>query len=345
MRGTTSCIAALCVLACAVAPSPALAREATTSQDSSAGEAHRAEPSRPSREGCTFAGADWSTAVKTATVSAYQDHLARFPNCTFATLARARIAALALDGHVKPESEVVTGWLGLQIQAITPEDAKRIRLREAQGALVTAAEGPAAGAGIRAGDAIVALDGNEVSTAVDLSAAIGSMAPGEAVRLVVVRRGRERMFKVTLAAINRPPQSAVAYWDRGNAYWTNKDLAHAVADFGAAIAIDPKFTVSYMSRGDVYSQMREYDSAISDYTEAIALDHKAGRSYGNRGYAYYMKQDYDRAISDYGVAIALDAQDARSYYRRGLAKRAKGDIAGGEDDIAAARRIDPQVTE
>ena len=45
-------------------------------------------------DGCELAAAHWTSVESIGTRLAYQDHLARFPSCTFATLASARIAAL-----------------------------------------------------------------------------------------------------------------------------------------------------------------------------------------------------------------------------------------------------------
>lgn len=51
-----------------------------------------------SSDPCALAAMHWQSTESIHTLSAYRDHLARFPTCTFADLARARIAALS-----KPE--------------------------------------------------------------------------------------------------------------------------------------------------------------------------------------------------------------------------------------------------
>jgi tetratricopeptide (TPR) repeat protein len=53
--------------------------------------------------------------------------------------------------------------------------------------------------------------------------------------------------------------------------------------------------------------------------------------------------DLDRAIADFEQAIRLQPALAVGLYWRGIAKRLKGDAAAGEADIAAARKIDPDV--
>ena len=52
---------------------------------------------------------------------------------------------------------------------------------------------------------------------------------------------------------------------------------------------------------------------------------------------------YDEAIADYDAALRDRAEKAASLYGRGMAKRRKGDFAGGNADIAAARRSGPNV--
>lgn len=58
----------------------------------------RAQPERTAgatkTADCLLAETHWKSAEQIKTVEAYNDHLARFPNCAFATLAKARIASL-----------------------------------------------------------------------------------------------------------------------------------------------------------------------------------------------------------------------------------------------------------
>ena len=65
-------------------------------------------------------------------------------------------------------------------------------------------------------------------------------------------------------------------------------------------------------------------------------------SYINRGNVWSDKGDVDRAIADYNEAVRLAPDSALALYLRGLARQKKGDKAGIAD-IAAAKRIDPDV--
>jgi tetratricopeptide (TPR) repeat protein len=66
-------------------------------------------------------------------------------------------------------------------------------------------------------------------------------------------------------------------------------------------------------------------------------------AYYNRGLAYENLNNYAKAIADYSEALALDPEDADALLYRGLDKIRLGDKAGGDADIAAAKRIDPNI--
>ena len=106
-------------------------------------------------------------------------------------------------GQLKDKGAVTRGWVGVQIQPVTPEIADSIGLKRAEGALVAEPQpnGPAAKAGIVAGDVITAVNGTPVKDARDLARQIGSIAPGTTVRLTVWRKGEEKTFSMALGEL------------------------------------------------------------------------------------------------------------------------------------------------
>ena len=95
---------------------------------------------------------------------------------------------------LKKDGSVARGYIGVQIQPVTAEMAAAIGLKHPHGALVAAAEdnGPAARAGVRRGDTITAVNGEEVKDARDLSRRIASFAPGSKTTITVFRDGKQR---------------------------------------------------------------------------------------------------------------------------------------------------------
>jgi serine protease Do len=99
---------------------------------------------------------------------------------------------------LKDKGSVSRGFIGVQIQPVTPEIADAIGLPRPGGALIAeaAADGPAARAGVRRGDTITAIDGAPVKDARDLSRRIATVKPGERIKVTLWRDGRERALSI-----------------------------------------------------------------------------------------------------------------------------------------------------
>jgi len=110
--------------------------------------------------------------------------------------------------QLKDKGSVVRGFIGVQIQPVTEEVADSLGLQKAEGALVAEpqAGGPAAKAGIKAGDVIVAVNGQPVKDARDLAKRIGAMAPGSSVKLDVFRKGETQTLTLTLGELPKEQQ-------------------------------------------------------------------------------------------------------------------------------------------
>jgi serine protease Do len=106
------------------------------------------------------------------------------------------IAQLRDHGHV------ARGWLGVQMQAVTPTLAKALGLDKAEGVLIDVVEpdSPAVRAGVRQGDVITGFNGNHVATPRELSFAVADMPAGKTAGLSVLRDGQERQLNVTVGS-------------------------------------------------------------------------------------------------------------------------------------------------
>ena len=95
--------------------------------------------------------------------------------------------------------ETRRGWLGVRIQDVTDDLADGLGLAEARGALVTdVPEGPAADAGMEAGDVILTFDGVDVDDTRGLVRQVGETEIGKEVRVLVFRDGKSETLRVTL---------------------------------------------------------------------------------------------------------------------------------------------------
>ncbi len=105
--------------------------------------------------------------------------------------------------QLREKGSVTRGWVGVQIQTVTPAIAESLGLKKPEGALVAEPMPgtPAATAGIQSGDVIVSLDGQPVKDSRDLAKKIASIPPGTAVTVAVLRKGQEKTVKVTLGEL------------------------------------------------------------------------------------------------------------------------------------------------
>ncbi len=107
------------------------------------------------------------------------------------------LTQLSTTGHV------ARGRLGVAIQGVDAPLAKALGLDRPKGALVGEVEpgGPAAKAGLQAGDVILGVDQAEVPRVEDLPRIVARHAPGSKVSLRVLRERNARSVDVTLDAL------------------------------------------------------------------------------------------------------------------------------------------------
>ena len=115
----------------------------------------------------------------------------------------------AVVKQLREHGSVTRGWIGVQIQPVTPEIAESLNLKSARGALVAEPQpgSPAMTAGIRAGDIITHVNGNPVRDARELARTIGAMPPKTSVRLTVLRNGAEQQITLTLGELPNQQQA------------------------------------------------------------------------------------------------------------------------------------------
>lgn len=102
------------------------------------------------------------------------------------------LAAPAVVGTARRIAEQAppTGWIGV-VGSDAPDGGVRIE--------EVVPDGPAATAGVAAGDVVVGVDSREVRAMADLSSAVGGSAPGTVLTVVVRRDGAEVWIPVTTA--------------------------------------------------------------------------------------------------------------------------------------------------
>jgi serine protease Do len=111
--------------------------------------------------------------------------------------------------QLRDKGTVTRGWIGVQIQPVTPDIAESMGLKQTTGALVSEPQldSPAVKAGIESGDVITSVDGNAIHDARELARRIATMAPGTSVKLSLIRKGEEKTVTLTLGTLPNEKQA------------------------------------------------------------------------------------------------------------------------------------------
>jgi len=102
---------------------------------------------------------------------------------------------------------VTRGWIGVEVQEITPELAESFRMPSADGALIAGVMrgGPADKAGIRPGDVLLAIGDRKVKDAQGMLELIAALEPGKPGRITLGRDDKELQVEATIG--RRPTRS------------------------------------------------------------------------------------------------------------------------------------------
>jgi serine protease Do len=196
--------------------------------------------------------------------------------------------------------KVSRGFLGINIQPLTPELAKEFNLPdESSGVLVggVTANGAAAQAGLEDGDVVVEFNGKKVTDPRSLQLLVAQTAPGSKVTLHILRgaAGSKASGKTVTATLGELPQEALASLNRNAPEDRNQKGADAldgveVTDLDAAtrrqlgvprtvqgalvVNIDPDSNAAEngLSQGDVIMEIDR--QRVRNADEAVALSQK-----------------------------------------------------------------------
>ena len=198
-----------------------------------------------------------------------------------ATVAAPVVAELIEEGKVS------RGWLGVTLQALTPEIAESLGMEEASGVLVNdvAPDSPAARAGMRRADVVTAVGGRAMENGKALAREIGTMEPGDEVVVTVVRDGEPLEIAVKLGgwpdaggaeAVSEAPAPEPAAGPRLGVYLESRDGKLVIA----SVRPDTPAAEARLRRGDVLISVdNEPVAASADVREALRKASGAGREH------------------------------------------------------------------
>lgn len=139
--------------------------------------------------------------------------------------------AKSLVPQLIAKGKVTRGWLGVQIQRLTPELAESYGLETEKGALIGSVfpDSPAEKAGIQRGDIVLTFDGKPIEDPFDLSAFVAEMPAGKEVTFKILREGKKEIT-ITAKIGERQEEGAVAKTEEGQKSTTSDLLGLSVRD-------------------------------------------------------------------------------------------------------------------
>ena len=150
----------------------------------------------------------------------------------------------------------------------------------------------------------------------------------------------------TLADLNREieanPESADAFFERGNFHARRDERDNAIEDYSTAIKLDPKHADAYVRRSNMYVMTTKYEKALSDANHAIALIPRWYRGFEQKARVEQAMEAYQQAIADGTRALQIWKDSEPALEEMGHAYSALGQHQKAMDCVTRnARTGDP----
>ena len=192
--------------------------------------------------------------------------------------------------QLESKGSVTRGWMGVQVQPVTPEIADSLGLKKVEGALVDEPQpnGPAAKAGIAAGDVITAVNGKPIKGSRELAREVGMMPPGTSVKFDVLHQGTSKALTLTLGEMPREQQAQAGAAEKsaqnephlGLALAPANEVSGAGAQGVAVVGVEPGSPAADrgLKTGDVILQVGGKPvSSVKDVRGALDEAHASGK--------------------------------------------------------------------
>jgi serine protease Do len=166
-----------------------------------------------------------------------------------------QIVRATTDQLIK-HGKVEHGYLGININDVTPDNAHFFNLEDASGAIVAqvSPDSPASRGGLHQGDVVTEVNGQKVLNASGLQVAVSEMSPGVALKLGVIRDGKPVTVDLTVGQYHSSKAEDASNGDDNNGQQKKGKIGLAVADLDQQVR--QQFNVPDHVHGVVVQQVR-----------------------------------------------------------------------------------------
>jgi len=150
---------------------------------------------------------------------------------------------------------------------------------------------------------------------------------------------------IRLIPVSVPDRRSEALMTRARVYSRKGDDGLAIQDLDEAIRLRPQSPDALNSRCYELAKIDRLELALADCNKSLNLRPNDPNTLDSRGFTYLKLKQPERAINDYDARLQLDLKNANSLYGRGLAHLMLGNNDQGNQDIAAAKAIKPNIAD
>jgi tetratricopeptide (TPR) repeat protein len=142
-----------------------------------------------------------------------------------------------------------------------------------------------------------------------------------------------------------PRTLARVFQSRAKAYHRMGQDERSVDDLDHAISLDPENSDAWNDRCFDNAVLGRIEPALVDCRKAVAIAPENAEAWSTLGFTRLVQGKDDSALGAYNRALNLAPELPYALFGRGIVKQRQGDQAGGEEDIAAAKALLPDIAE
>jgi len=137
------------------------------------------------------------------------------------------------------------------------------------------------------------------------------------------------------------PDDWAAYVGRSRAYVGSGNLQKALDDANKALQKKPDSSLAYGQRGIVEKILKKHDDALRDFSEAIRLDSGYAWAYAQRSDIHSRQQDQEKALQDANKAIQIKPNFVEALRLRAWVLSRMGKCKEANEDFKKVEKLSP----
>lgn len=187
-----------------------------------------------------------------------------------------------ISSQLIKNGKIERGWIGVEIQQITPSLAKALKAQNGAVVVQVFPNGPAQKAGLKVGDVIVGINNQPINRVRQLQILVMETTPGTTLTFHIIRAGKPMDLNVTIGKM--PSNPNLSYANPGeNQTQVTKDFGLSIRNlspqeastYGSGVYVvnvDPRSPIaSYLQPGDIILMVGNQPvNSVSDFENLMA---------------------------------------------------------------------------